>query len=100
VFDIIFLVMAGGMSVKKNVHIENWASYRENSEHFIKWNGRTLLKMGVFGVVVPVLLYRAIVFDLSTVEQGRGPEQFKRERSYWFGMRGAGGSHSAEKSDH
>lgn len=53
-----------GMGVKKNPHIEAWASYRENCEHYIKWNARMLLKMGVFGVVVPVLLYRAITYDL------------------------------------
>lgn len=49
--------MAGGMGVRKNVHIEEWASFRENCEHVFKFSKANWARLAVFGIAVPVGLY-------------------------------------------
>jgi hypothetical protein len=76
--------MAGGMGVRKNVHIEHFASYRENLEHVFKFSRGNWARLAVFGIAVPIFLYNAITGELETPGQsvGRGPEKFGLRRHY------------------
>jgi hypothetical protein len=56
--------MAGGMGVRKNVHIENWAAYRENCEHVFKFTRGAWARLAIFGFAVPYAAYRAIIYEL------------------------------------
>lgn len=49
------------MGAKKNVHIENWAAFRENCEHVFEVSLKNLSIFGVAGVAVPYLIYRTII---------------------------------------
>ncbi len=55
--------MVRDMGVRKNIHIENWASYRENCEHFFKFSRANWARFAVFGIIVPVALYKGIVTE-------------------------------------
>lgn len=59
--------MAGGMGVRKNVHIENWASFRENCEHVFKFSKSNWARLAVFGIALPVAFYRLIVNELVCI---------------------------------
>eukprot|EP00854_Cymbomonas_tetramitiformis_P006154 gene6154-7379_t len=54
--------MGGGTGIKTNVHLENWAHYRETVELYFKWK-KSLPKVLVWGVVVPVITYGVVVSD-------------------------------------
>lgn len=56
--------MAGGMGVRKNVHIEQWAGYRENCEHVFKFSKANWARFAVFGIAVPVGLYVWIASEM------------------------------------
>lgn len=64
------------MGVKKNVHIENWASFRENCEHVFEVSLKNLGIFGVAGVAVPYCIYQSIIH-----EQVRLGVAFLRPRS-------------------
>lgn len=49
------------MGAKKNVHIENWASFRENCEHVFQVSLKNLGIFAVAGVAVPYGIYQAII---------------------------------------
>ncbi|KAF5742566.1 hypothetical protein HS088_TW09G00617 [Tripterygium wilfordii] len=70
--------MGGGMEANKNKFIEDWGTLRENVEYNIRWNRRTLSLVGIFGIVVPVLVYRGIVkeFHMQDDEAGRPRRNF------------------------
>lgn len=53
--------MGGGMETNKNRWIEDWATSRENLEHHFRWTRRNLALVGIFGVAVPVLVYKGII---------------------------------------
>lgn len=53
--------MAGGMEVNKNKFLEEWVTGRENLEYNFRWTRRNLAIVGIFGIAVPVLLYKGIV---------------------------------------
>lgn len=53
--------MGGGMETNKNRWIEDWATNRENLEHHFRWTRRNLALVGIFGVAVPVLVYKGII---------------------------------------
>lgn len=53
--------MGGGMEANKNKYIEEWGAVRENLEHNFRWTRRNLLLVGIFGLAVPVLVYKGIV---------------------------------------
>ncbi|KAI3866968.1 hypothetical protein MKX03_022011 [Papaver bracteatum] len=55
--------MGGGMEVNKNTHIEDWNAFRENLEHKFRWNRRNFAIIGLFGIAIPVLVYKGIVRD-------------------------------------
>lgn len=56
--------MAGGMSVRKNVHIESWAAFRENCEHSFRFTRGAWARFAVFGIGVPYAAYRLIIYEL------------------------------------
>lgn len=49
--------MVGGMGVRKNVHIEEWAAFRENCEHSFKFSRANWARLGVFGFAFPIGVY-------------------------------------------
>lgn len=53
--------MGGGMETNKNRFIEDWSSARENLEHNFRWTRRNLALVGIFGIAIPVLVYKGIV---------------------------------------
>ena len=53
--------MGGGMEVNKNRWIEAWNAGRENLEFNFRWTRRYLAIVGIFGVAVPILIYKGIV---------------------------------------
>ncbi|OMO61361.1 hypothetical protein COLO4_33448 [Corchorus olitorius] len=53
--------MGGGMEANKNKFIEDWSSARENLEHNFRWTRRNLALVGLFGIALPVLVYKGIV---------------------------------------
>ncbi|XP_011623494.1 uncharacterized protein LOC18422596 [Amborella trichopoda] len=70
--------MGGGMEVNKNKHIENWNAARENLELGFRWTRRNLALVGIFGIALPVLVYKGIVkeFHMQDMEAGRSPRKF------------------------
>ncbi|KAJ7531310.1 hypothetical protein O6H91_14G039700 [Diphasiastrum complanatum] len=70
--------MAGGMEVKKNVHVEEWGAHRENLEKFFRFNRRTIGYGVFFGIAVPLILYKGIVMEFHKQDQdaGRSPRKF------------------------
>lgn len=53
--------MGGGMETNKNRWIEEWSTARENLEHNFRWTRRNLAIVGIFGIAVPILVYKGIV---------------------------------------
>lgn len=56
-----FAKMGGGMETNKNRWIEDWSTARENLEHNFRWTRRNLAIVGIFGIAVPILVYKGIV---------------------------------------
>ncbi|KAB5551996.1 hypothetical protein DKX38_009307 [Salix brachista] len=53
--------MAGGMEANKNKFIEDWGSARETLEQNFRWTRRNFALIGLFGIALPVLVYKGIV---------------------------------------
>lgn len=53
--------MGGGMEAHKNKFIEDWSTARENLEYNFRWTRRNLALVGIFGVAIPILIYKGIV---------------------------------------
>ncbi|TMW83046.1 hypothetical protein EJD97_003151 [Solanum chilense] len=53
--------MGGGMEYNKNKWIEEWGAARENLELNFRWTRRNLALVGIFGIAIPVLVYKGIV---------------------------------------
>ncbi|KAK8928520.1 hypothetical protein KSP39_PZI017179 [Platanthera zijinensis] len=74
--------MAGGMGVNKNKHIEDWNHARENLEYTFRWSRRNLALVGIFGIAVPILIYKGIVNEfvkslhMQDEDWGRPPTKF------------------------
>ena len=49
------------MEAHKNRFIEDWSSARENLEHNFRWTRRNFALVGLFGIAVPLLVYKGIV---------------------------------------
>lgn len=49
------------MEAHKNRWIEDWSTARENLEHNFRWTRRNLAIVGLFGIAVPILVYKGIV---------------------------------------
>lgn len=60
------------MGVRKNIHIEEWASFRENCEHVFKFSKANWARLAVFGVGVPVLAYVLITKELVRALNEKG----------------------------
>jgi hypothetical protein len=58
--------MGGGMEVHKNRWIEEWNAGRENLEFNFRWSRRSLAVVGLFGLAVPILVYKGIVREFVT----------------------------------
>ncbi|CAF1865501.1 hypothetical protein YC2023_055040 [Brassica napus] len=55
--------MGGGMETNKNKFIEDWGSARENLEHNFRWTRRNFALIGIFGIALPIIVYKGIVKD-------------------------------------
>ncbi|KAM7480969.1 hypothetical protein LguiB_005552 [Lonicera macranthoides] len=64
--------MGGGMEANKNKWIEDWGAARENLEHNFRWTRRNFALVGIFGIVLPVLVYRGIVKEFLFYHNGIG----------------------------
>lgn len=53
--------MGGGMEANKNKFIEDWGSARETLEQNFRWTRRNFALIGLFGIAVPILVYKGIV---------------------------------------
>ncbi|KDP41790.1 hypothetical protein JCGZ_26808 [Jatropha curcas] len=53
--------MGGGMETNKNKFIEDWGAARENLEHNFRWTRRNFALIGLFGIALPIFVYRGIV---------------------------------------
>lgn len=49
------------MEANKNRFIEEWGAARETLEHNFRWTRRNLAIVGLFGIAVPVFIYKGIV---------------------------------------
>lgn len=49
------------MEAHKNRFIEDWSTARENLEYNFRWTRRNLALVGIFGVAIPILIYKGIV---------------------------------------
>ncbi|XP_024048017.1 uncharacterized protein LOC18055512 isoform X1 [Citrus clementina] len=70
--------MGGGMEANKNRFIEEWGAARENLEHNFRWTRRNLALVGLFGIAVPVFIYKGIVkeFHMQDEDAGRPYRKF------------------------
>ncbi|KAK6268825.1 hypothetical protein QUC31_012985 [Theobroma cacao] len=70
--------MGGGMEANKNRFIEDWSSARENLEHNFRWTRRNFALVGLFGIAIPVLVYKGIVreFHMQDEDAGRPYRKF------------------------
>ncbi|KAG5037603.1 hypothetical protein JHK82_018416 [Glycine max] len=59
--------MGGGMEANKNKFIEDWGTARENLEFNFRWTRRNLALVGIFGIAIPVLVYKGIVREFDPV---------------------------------
>ncbi|KZV34329.1 Pre T-cell antigen receptor alpha [Dorcoceras hygrometricum] len=59
--------MGGGMEAHKNRWIEDWSTARENLEHNFRWTRRNFALVGIFGIALPVLVYKGIVREFSMI---------------------------------
>ncbi|KAJ4841132.1 hypothetical protein Tsubulata_007651 [Turnera subulata] len=57
--------MAGGMEANKNRFIEDWSSARENLEYNFRWTRRNLALVGLFGIAIPIFVYKGIVKEFG-----------------------------------
>lgn len=49
------------METNKNKFIEDWGSARENLEHNFRWTRRNFALIGIFGIALPILVYKGVV---------------------------------------
>lgn len=49
------------MEAHKNRFIEDWGTARENLEHNFRWTRRNFAIVGLFGIAIPLLVYKGIV---------------------------------------
>ncbi|XP_047309166.1 uncharacterized protein LOC124912571 [Impatiens glandulifera] len=64
--------MGGGMETNKNKFIEDWGSARENLELNFRWTRRNFAIIGIFGIAVPILVYKGIVRDFHMQDEDAG----------------------------
>ncbi|XP_048320545.1 uncharacterized protein LOC107404119 [Ziziphus jujuba] len=60
------------MEVNKNRFIEEWGSARENLEHNFRWTRRNFFLVGLFGIAIPVLVYKGIVSEFHKHDEDAG----------------------------
>lgn len=63
--------MGGGMEYNKNKWIEEWGAARENLELNFRWSRRNLALVGIFGIAIPVLIYKGIVKEFVSTSDFR-----------------------------
>jgi hypothetical protein len=59
--------MAGGVAVKPNVHIENWAHMREHLELGFRFTPKNVMRIGIWAVAVPVITYSIISQEFVSI---------------------------------
>ena len=53
----------GKLEVKKILGIEVWANFRENTNHYYKWNLRRVSTALITCVALPILVYKLTAID-------------------------------------
>ena len=64
------------MEAHKNKFIEDWSTARENLEFNFRWTRRNLALVGLFGIAVPVFVYKGIVREFVILSLQLSPCQY------------------------
>ena len=66
------------MDTNKNRFIEDLSSARENLEYNFHWTRRNFALVGIFGIAIPILVYKGIVreFHMQDEDVGRPYRKF------------------------
>ncbi|KAL6560118.1 hypothetical protein OROMI_012556 [Orobanche minor] len=72
--------MGGGMETNKNRWVEEWSTARENLEFNFRWNRRNFALVGIFGIAVPLLVYKGIVREFHMQDEDAG----RPYRKFWW----------------
>mmetsp|Transcript_1165 Transcript_1165/g.2176 ORF Transcript_1165/g.2176 Transcript_1165/m.2176 type:complete len:90 (+) Transcript_1165:80-349(+) len=59
----------GGFDVKKNVHIENWATMRENINSTFRFTAKNNFAIFVTGALIPYLIYKGILIEFKCLAE-------------------------------
>lgn len=58
----------GNLPVKSNKYIEDFGARRETIEKEFQWDGQTLRRIGLWGLLVPYGIYRMILFEFDSTD--------------------------------
>ncbi|KAI9198783.1 hypothetical protein LWI28_022062 [Acer negundo] len=75
--------MGGGMEANKNRFIEEWGSARENLEHNFRWTRRNFALIGIFGIAIPIFVYKGIVKEFHMQDEDAG-RPYRNGSIGWF----------------
>lgn len=76
--------MGGGMEVNKNKYIEDWNAARENLELNFRWTRRNLAIVGIFGLAIPILVYKGIVREFVPISSSSPSPSFFSRFVFFF----------------
>jgi uncharacterized protein YjiS (DUF1127 family) len=66
----------GNLPVKSNKYIEDFGARRETIEKEFAWDGPTLRRIALWGVLVPYGIYQMVVYESNrTDEFGKKPKR-------------------------
>lgn len=66
----------GNLPVKSNKYVEDFGARRETIEKEFQWDGQTVRRIALWGVLVPYGIYRMMVYEFdSTDEFGSKPKR-------------------------
>ncbi|KAL6521286.1 hypothetical protein OROGR_017855 [Orobanche gracilis] len=76
--------MGGGMETNKNRWVEEWSTARENLEFNFRWNRRNFALVGIFGIAVPLLVYKGIVREFLVFQHMQDEDAGRPYRKFWW----------------
>jgi len=58
----------GNLPVKSNKYVEDFGARRETIEKEFQWDGQTLRRIGLWGLLVPYGIYRMMVYEFDSTD--------------------------------
>lgn len=58
----------GNLPVKPNKYIEDFGARRETIEKEFQWDGQTMRRIGLWGLLVPYGIYRMMLFEFDSTD--------------------------------